>query len=68
MAIRYVVDTTGHVDPPTFGAVDPADSGYAAALRAVIDRWEFSPAEKDGKHVRQIIRQVIDYAPTPGVR
>lgn len=68
MAIRYVVDTTGHVDPSTFGAMDPADSGYAAALKTVIDRWEFSPAEKDGKHVRQIIRQVIDYAPTPGVR
>ncbi|NUO65074.1 MAG: hypothetical protein HOQ11_09255 [Gemmatimonadaceae bacterium] len=68
MAIRYVVDTTGHIDPSTFGAVDPADSGYAAALKTVIDRWEFSPAEKDGKHVRQIVRQLIDYAPTPGVR
>ena len=68
VAIRYVVDTTGHIDPATFGAADPADSGYADALRAVIARWEFSPAAKDGAHVRQIIRQVIDYEPTPGLR
>lgn len=64
-AVRYVVDTTGHVDPATFDAMDPSDSAYVEALRRVVPAWEFKPAEKDGHHVRQIIRQVLTYDPTP---
>ncbi|HEX2781061.1 MAG TPA: hypothetical protein VHM30_16295 [Gemmatimonadaceae bacterium] len=66
LAVRYVVDTSGHVDPASFEGMDPADSAYVAALRQVIPLWEFKPAEKDGKHVRQIIRQVVTFEPTPG--
>jgi hypothetical protein len=62
--IHYVVDTAGRVEIETLSSRAPAqDSLFLASLRAVMPRWEFTPATRRGSRVRQVVRQVMVFDP-----
>ena len=63
--IEFVVDTNGLADTTTLRSQNPADSIFAYAVNAVIRDWRFSPALKDGKHVRQLMVQAMPFDPGP---
>jgi hypothetical protein len=61
---RYVVDTTGRVDPSTVRSETPrTDSLFVESIRYVADTWKFAPARKDGRPVRVEVRQVFEFVP-----
>ena len=62
--VEYVVDTTGRVDPASVRAPSPdEDPRFVEAVRAVAAQWEFTPARKGGRPVRQIVRQALLFEP-----
>ncbi|MEJ7810118.1 MAG: hypothetical protein WKG32_06825 [Gemmatimonadaceae bacterium] len=64
--VEYVVDTLGHVEMATLrgrGADAVADAPFVDAVRAVAARWEFTPARKNGRPVRQVVRQALLFEP-----
>lgn len=61
---RYVVDTTGLVDPSTVrGETPTADALFIESIRSVAGKWIFVPARKDGRPVRVEVRQVFEFVP-----
>ena len=62
--VEYVVDTTGRVDLATVRAGSPdEDPRFIEAVRAVAGQWEFTPARKSGRPVRQIVHQTLLFEP-----
>jgi TonB family protein len=62
--VEYVVDTTGRVDLATVRAASPdEDPRFIAAVRAVAAQWEFTPARKGGRPVRQMVHQALLFEP-----
>jgi TonB family protein len=62
--VEYVVDTTGRVDPATVRSPSPdEDPRFIEAVRAVAAQWEFTPARKGGRLVRQIVHQAFLFEP-----
>jgi TonB family protein len=63
--VEYVVDTTGRVDLATIRGQSPdgADAPFIDAVRAVAAQWEFTPARKDGRPVRQLVREALLFEP-----
>jgi len=55
--LEFVVDTTGTPDSATARVVRSTGQGYAAALLASLPHWRYAPARKDGRLVRQLVRQ-----------
>ena len=63
---EYVVDTTGRVDTTTFRVIESSHELFTAAVRQVLPRMRFTPAEVGGRKVKQLVRQPFDFnAPTP---
>jgi hypothetical protein len=61
---EFLVDTTGHVELATLRGEFPSrDAPFIEALRAVLSRWEFRPAVKQGVAVRQRVRTQIVFHP-----
>jgi hypothetical protein len=61
---EFVVDTTGHVELATLRGEFPSrDAPFIEALRAVISRWEFRPAVRQGVAVRQRVRTQMVFHP-----
>lgn len=63
VVIEYVVDTAGGVDTSTVRAHEPADSLFAAAVRAAAPDWRFSPAIRKARPVRQVMVQPMPFDP-----
>jgi TonB family protein len=62
--VEYVVDTTGRVDLATVRAASPdEDRRFIDAVRAVAAQWEFTPARKGGRPVRQMVHQALLFEP-----
>jgi TonB family protein len=54
--VQFVVDTTGVVDMRTFKVLKSSDERFSESIREVLPRYRFTPAEKDGKVVRQWVQ------------
>ncbi len=55
--VEFVVDTTGSPDTTSFAVVTATRAEFAAAVRDALPYMLFRPAELEGRHVRQLVRQ-----------
>jgi TonB family protein len=62
---QFVVDTTGRADMRTFKVLRSTDFGFTFAVRDVLPRMKFNPAELRGAKVRQMVQQPFTFALTP---
>ncbi len=60
--VQYVVDTLGGVDSTTIRTVYASDPLFDDAVRAVLPRFHFLPAEKQGRKVKALIQQPFGFA------
>jgi len=62
---EFVVDAGGRVEQGTFTVVSSTHALLAAAVTRALEQSRFVPALKDGKAVRQFVRQRFDFGPRP---
>ena len=55
VTLRFVVDTTGRVEPASVRVVASTNDLFAAAARATAPTLRFTPASVAGRHVRQLV-------------
>ena len=56
-----VVDLDGRADMNTFRVLESADPEFADAVRAMVSRSRYSPAEREGTVVSQVYDQTVDF-------
>ena len=54
--MEFVVDTAGRVEPGSIRFVQSDHELFSTAVRAVMSRLRFLPAEVKGRRVRQLVR------------
>ena len=64
VVIEAVIDTTGKAELTSIEVVQTPHPGFTAAAKRWMARALFRPARKDGKAVRVLVRQAIDYSLT----
>ena len=60
-SVYFVVDTTGRIDTTTIEVPPSVDRRFAQAVRDVLVRWHFLPAEIRGRRVRQLMEQPFQF-------
>lgn len=60
---EFVVDARGRVEQETFAVVSSTHQVLSTAVARALGRSTFVPAVKDGKMVRQFVRQRFDFGP-----
>lgn len=55
--VRFVVDTTGRPDVTTLKVLKPTHPLFVQAVRTALPRMRFSPAELDGRKVKQLVQE-----------
>ena len=55
--VQFVVDPQGVPEAGTARVVRADDPGLGEAVLRVLPQWRYSPAQKDGSAVRQIVRE-----------
>ncbi len=60
---EFVVDASGRLERNTFAVVSTTHQLLSAAVAQALAQSRFVPAMKDGKPVRQIVRQRFDFGP-----
>lgn len=63
LTAEFVVDATGKVEPETFTVVATTHRLLGAAVASALAESVFVPAMKDGRSVRQFVRQRFDFGP-----
>lgn len=53
---QFVVDTTGHAEMDSFKALSSSNELFTSAVKAVLPRMRFYPAEVGGRKVRQLVQ------------
>ena len=53
--VRFVVDTTGRIEPKTLVGLRVADSSVFRRAQNTIGRWRYEPARASGCRVRQVV-------------
>jgi hypothetical protein len=62
--VSFVVDTSGRPEVETLRARTPEqDAAFLGPLRETLERWEFVPARKDGRAVRQVVHLAVKVLP-----
>ena len=59
---RFVVDTTGRIEPGSLTIIQQNHALFENAVRDAMRRMRFSPAEADGRKVRQLVDQSFSFA------
>ena len=54
---QFVVDTTGRVETNTFKVIESSHDLFTQAVRQVLPRLRFAPAEVGGRKVKQLVQQ-----------
>jgi protein TonB len=54
---QFVVDVDGKADMSTFKVLESSHELFTQAVRQVLPRMRFFPAEIGGKKVRQVVQQ-----------
>lgn len=60
---EFVVDATGRLERNTFAVVSTTHQLLSTAVARALAQSTFVPAVKDGKRVRQFVRQRFDFGP-----
>jgi protein TonB len=60
-----VVDTLGRVDSTTFHVLKSTHDLFTSAVKEVVFRYRFSPAELGGHRVKQLVRMPFDFRMSP---
>lgn len=60
--LRFVVDSTGRVEPASVVTVRASHPPFADAARRALLATRFSPAEVGGRRVRQLVEQSFSFA------
>jgi TonB family protein len=60
-SVFFIVDTTGRIDATTIEVPPSVDVRFANAVRDVLVRWHFFPAEVRGRRVRQLMEQPFEF-------
>ena len=58
---EFVVDSNGDIERQTFNIVSSTHPLFAEAVSRALERASYSPAMKDGRHVRQLIHQPFSF-------
>lgn len=61
VVMRYVVDTLGRVEPASIATVRATHAQFERAVRDVLPRLHFAPAEVQGRRVRQLVEQSFGF-------
>lgn len=64
--VEFVVDTTGSVEPETFGVISSSHRLFSEAARQALAEARFTPATLAGRHVRQVVQLPVRFQATPG--
>jgi protein TonB len=65
VVVRFVVDTTGRVEPLSVQIVRSTHPLFTEAVRRVLPGARFAPAEAGGRRVRQLVEQPFSFAIVP---
>ena len=60
--VSFVVDTSGRVDQATFKVIRTTHELFASAVKNVLPRMRFIPAELGDRKVRQLVQQPFSFA------
>lgn len=60
---EFVVDAGGRIEPETLTIISSTHAVLTEAVKQALERSSFAPAQKDGKAVRQVLRQRFDFGP-----
>lgn len=60
---EFVVDTAGRMEEGTFGIVSSTDPLFSEAVREAVERATYTPAQRRGLRVRQLIQQPFAFVP-----
>ena len=67
--VEFVVDSAGQVEQPTFGVLSSTHPLFARAVQDALLGVHFSPAQLQGRTVRQIVQMQFRFdAPSRGGR
>ncbi len=61
VVVRFVVDTSGAVEPGSVAVLEATHVAFADAVRAWLPRTRYHPAEVAGRRVRQLVQQRIEF-------
>jgi protein TonB len=59
--VQYVVDTTGHAEPPSWKVLRSTNRAFEEPAREAIMKAVFKPARIRGTAVRQLVQQAISF-------
>jgi hypothetical protein len=59
---QFVVDTTGRADTSTFRVLKMSHLEFAHAVRDALPAMRFTPAELQGRKVRQLVQEPFDFS------
>ena len=59
--MQFIVDTTGHVEPPSFKVLKTSHPAFAEPAREAILKSLFKPAKFKGRPVRQLVQQAVAF-------
>lgn len=65
---EVVVDTAGTAEPGSMRILETNDMSYARAARALVPTMRFTPAHRDGRPVRQVMRMGFGISRSPPTR
>lgn len=59
---QFVVDTTGRADMGTFKVLKSSNDLFTSAVKNILPRWRFVPAETGGRKVKQLVQLPFTFA------
>ena len=59
--VQFVVDTTGHAEMNTFKVLKSSNDLFGSAVKKVLPRMQFYPAEVGGHKVRQLVQMPFGF-------
>lgn len=62
--MRFVVDSAGHIETPTIEIAQARHALFGASVRQWLPRTRYSPALVNGRAVRQLVQQRIEFTLT----
>lgn len=62
--IEAIIDTTGHIEPPSIKVIQTTNPGFNESAKAAVAKWLYRPARVYGRAVRVLIHQPINYTIT----
>ncbi|HEX2781925.1 MAG TPA: TonB family protein [Gemmatimonadaceae bacterium] len=63
VGLRFVVDTTGRVEPGSIAVLPDTPTRFATAARAAVEQWRYEPATWGNAPIRQVVHLVVAFDP-----